>query len=44
MGLENKNKVKNDKNRRKFLSLINLDFLKIIKMTNNILFDHINSK
>ena len=32
-GLENKNKVKNDKNKREFLSLINLDFLKIIKIT-----------
>ena len=35
-GLENKNKVKNDKNKREFLSLINLDFLKIIKMTNKV--------
>ena len=35
-GLENKNKVKNDKNKREFLSLINLDFLKIIEMANKV--------
>ena len=36
-GLENKNKVKNDKNKRKFLSLINLDFFKIIEIANKII-------
>tara|TARA_B100000963_G_scaffold238183_1_gene208273 strand:- start:2170 stop:2364 length:195 start_codon:yes stop_codon:yes gene_type:complete len=35
-GLENKNKVKNDKNKREFLSLINLNFLKIIEITNKV--------
>jgi len=35
-GLENKNKVKNDKNIKKLLSLINLDFLKKIEIANKV--------